>query len=83
MNIFDYGISDWKGRLLETFIVDLNYTIKNNLLGEYRNYCKRISYMNDVDFKSYRKLILSECNSSFDDYKKQNSFKSYWYLERN
>ena len=83
VEIVDYGKSRWDERQLPTFIIDLTYTMKNNILGKRESLCKRIAYMDDSGYESFRKWEMNECETSdYTIYKEKNSFISEWFLEK-
>ena len=62
------------------FIVSLEFRLKNNVLGEYSNYCVYLGIMGDDEFDSWRDPYMDDCEetSKLEKYKKKHRFKSEW-----
>jgi len=79
VEINDYGLSNYRERIIETFITDINFTLKNRVLGEYDPRCARVAIINDKEFDRLREPMLGKCEpGSLDSYKKKLDFQSDW-----
>jgi len=77
--ISDYGLSDFRNRIIESFITDINFTLKNRTLGEYEDFCVRVAILDDKEFEVLREPKMSDCSpGSMDSYKKRLDFQSSW-----
>ena len=75
--ISDYGLSDFRNRIIESFITDINFTLKNRTLGEYEDFCVRVAILDDKEFEVLREPKMSDCSpGSMDSYKKRLDFQS-------
>ena len=82
VEINDYGLSDYRERIIETFITDINFKLKNRVLGEYEDFCARVAILDDKEFNVYREPKLAVCeSSSLDSYKKKLDFQSSWIVQ--
>ena len=80
--INDYGLGNYRDRIIETFITDINFTLKNRVLGEYDPRCARVAIINDKEFDMLREPELAECEpGSLDSYKKKLDFQSDWIVQ--
>ena len=80
--INDYGLGNFRGRMIETFITDINFTLKNRVLGEYDPRCARVAIINDKEFEMLREPELAGCEpGSLDSYKQKLDFQSNWIVE--
>ena len=82
VEINDYGLSNYRNRIIETFITDINFILKNRVLGEYDPRCARVAIINDKEFEMLREPELVECKpGSLDSYKQKLDFQSDWIVE--
>ena len=82
VEINDYGLSNYRNRIIETFITDINFTLKNRVLGEYDPRCARVAIINDKEFEMLREPELAGCEpGSLDSYKKKLDFQSSWIVQ--
>ncbi|MDB9776553.1 peptidoglycan-binding protein [Alphaproteobacteria bacterium] len=86
VSINDFGLSEYKGRKIETFMTDINFKLMNRDLGDYLRICFSIAIINDSEFDRWREPEWALCWSeeldkdlSEDDLKAKykNSFNSY------
>ena len=86
VSINDFGLSEYKGRKIETFMTDINFKLMNRDLGDYLRLCFSIAIINDSEFDRWREPEYASCWSeeldkdlSEDDLKAKykNSFNSY------
>ena len=86
VSINDFGLSEYKGRKIETFMTDINFKLMNRDLGDYSRLCFSIAIINDSEFDRWREPEYALCWSeeldkdlSEDDLKAKykNSFNSY------
>ena len=66
ITINDYGLSDYKGRKIATYITDVNFRLKNNDLGEYESICVRLAIIDDREFNRWREPEASICKTNDD-----------------
>ena len=82
VDINDYGLSNYRDRIIETFITEINFRLKNNDLGEYDNFCIRVAILDDKEFKRFREPMQGNCElNSLRTYKKRLDFQSSWVVE--
>ena len=80
--INDYGLSNYRGRIIEAFVTEINFRLKNNELGEYDNFCIRLAIIDDKEFKRFREPMQDNCElNSLRTYKKRLDFQSSWVVE--
>jgi hypothetical protein len=78
--IYDYGHAVWKGRQLETAFVRVSITLRNRILGEYKDECIIFGRINDAEFSMVRDTIEVGCGleSEISSWKKIRNFESQW-----
>jgi Putative peptidoglycan binding domain len=82
--IYDYGKATWKGRILEGFATRIKVKIKHRSLGEYRESCYVVAYLDDTEFGMSRELLALSCDDAagaFPNWKAANKFASQWNLD--
>ena len=68
VTINDYGLSDYKGRKIATFITDINFRLMNRDLGEYESMCFRLAIIANSEFSRWREPEAAVCKTSDDNY---------------
>ena len=84
VDVVDYGMTIWKGRALEAFVVRSTIKILHRELGERRQICFTAGYINDVEFQMLRSPLFSPCDDGDLDLKKWEAsynFVSKWNVE--
>jgi len=82
VEINDYGLGNYRDRVIETFVTDINFKLKNRMLGEYEDFCVRVAILVDKEFDFFREPKLAVCESnSLDSYKKKLDFQSSWIVQ--
>ena len=82
VEINDYGLSTYRGRTIATFISEINFTLKNRMLGDYEDFCYRLAILDDKEFDVLREPELASCKAnSLDYYKKRLDFQSSWVVQ--
>ena len=82
VEIDDYGLSDYRDRIIETFFTDIKFTLVNRELGEYEDFCTRVAILDDKEFDILREPKLEEClPGSMTNYKSPLDFQSSWIVE--
>jgi hypothetical protein len=77
--IEDYGLVEWKSRVLEAGFVDIRIKMRNRDLGEYQDHCYVLAYILDKEFDIARDPIVAACNiDSVPRYKIAHRFSSKW-----
>jgi hypothetical protein len=78
--IEDYGVVEWKSRILEAGFVNIHIRMRNRDLGEYRNDCFVLGYVLDKEFDLARDPIAVTCNEEdvIARYKAAQRFTSRW-----
>ncbi len=66
VSINDYGLSDYKGRKIATFITDINFRLMNRDLGEYETMCIRLAIIADSEFSRWREPEAAVCKVDDD-----------------
>jgi hypothetical protein len=82
--IEDYGVSNWKGRKLETIAIRVVVRDRNRGLGEYDDTCFLLGGVFDNEFSAFRDPIQEFCEDSADDlaqWKRSRAFESAWIAE--
>ena len=76
----DYGVVEWKGRVLEAGFVESRIRMQNRDLGEYKNACYVFGYVLDKEFDVAREPIVVGCNDhgAIARYKLGQRFSSRW-----
>ena len=83
VEINDYGLGNYRDRVIETFVTDINFKLKNRMLGEYEDFCVRVAILVDKEFDFFREPKLAVCESnSLDSYKKKLDFQSSWIVQQ-
>lgn len=79
----DYGVVTWKGRQLDAALVTERLKLSNRLLGEYKEECFTVGYLDDKEFSIHRNPISTPCedNRSIERYKAANDFSSRWRVD--
>ena len=82
VEIDDYGLSDYRDRIIETFFTDIKFTLVNRELGEYEDFCTRVAILDDKEFDILREPNIEEClPGSMTNYKSRLDFQSSWIVE--
>ena len=81
-DLADYGVSDWKGRSLETVFSRVNIHLRNRIRGDYMDRCYVFGQINDVEFSMYREPIVLPCDDGAElaAWETEHGFKSFWNL---
>jgi tetratricopeptide (TPR) repeat protein/predicted aspartyl protease len=76
----DYGVVEWKGRVLEVGFVESRIKMQNRDLGEYKTSCYVFSYVLDKDFDVARdpKWVGCDEQTTIARYKLGQRFSSRW-----
>ncbi|MBA3516140.1 MAG: hypothetical protein H0T75_00435 [Rhizobiales bacterium] len=80
----DYGLSDWKGRKLETIEVKVFVRDRNRNLGENRETCFALGGIVDSEFAVYRAPVETPCDGGSEyiaKWKDGHRFESLWIAE--
>ncbi|MDB4846902.1 hypothetical protein OAI02_00215 [Candidatus Pseudothioglobus singularis] len=82
VEISDFGLGNFRGRMIETFITDINFRLKNRVLGEYSPSCARVAIIDDLEFDMLREPELESCKEgSMNTYKQKLNFQSTWLVQ--
>jgi hypothetical protein len=77
--IEDYGVVEWKNRVLEAGFVHVQVKMRNWELGEYRNNCYVLAYVLDKEFDIGREPMVAACDAgAIAQYKIAHRFSSRW-----
>lgn len=76
----DYGMANWKNRVLEAGFVRSRFKMKNRALGENDESCFSFGYILDKEFEVARDPIVVPCTDKklIEQYKLGKSFSSRW-----
>lgn len=76
----DYGVAEWKARVLEAGFVDAHLKMQHRQLGEYRDACYTVGYTLDKEFDIARELLATSCSdeATLTRYKQGVRFSSLW-----
>jgi hypothetical protein len=77
----DYGSVQFNGRQLDAVIVDMQLSLANRILGEFRTYCRSVRAVLDDDFDLWRLVELGECGNDGDAWKLSANFESRWIVD--
>jgi hypothetical protein len=58
----DYGVAEWKSRVLEAGFVDAHLKMQHRQLGEYRDACYTVGYTLDKEFDIAREPLVTSCS---------------------
>jgi tetratricopeptide (TPR) repeat protein len=80
-DLLDYGVVEWKSRVLEAGFVAVRFKMKQRALGEYQEKCFSVGYTADHEFDVERDPIAVPCEdeSTLSRYKVAHSFTSKWF----
>jgi hypothetical protein len=82
VEINDYGLGNYRDRVIETFVTDINFKLKNRILGEYEDFCVRVAILVDKEFEMFREPKVATCElSSLYSYKTKLDFQSSWIVQ--
>ena len=82
VEISDFGLGNFRGRMIETFITDINFRLKNRVLGEYSPSCARVAIIDDLEFDMLREPEFKSCKEgSMNTYKQKLNFQSTWLVQ--
>jgi len=76
----DYGMSDFKGRPLETAFAQITIRLKNAILGEYKDACFVFGRIADPEFNMTREPFVAGCSDedAVKLWKSGHKFESRW-----
>ena len=79
----DYGIVEWKGRVLEAGFAEARLRMQNRDRGEYQDNCYVFGYVLDKEFDRARDAVVVKCNEqgAIERYKLGQRFSSRWIAE--
>ena len=82
IEINDFGLGKYRNRLINTFIADINYKLRNIDLGEYSPNCSRVAIIDDLEFSRLREPEIKSCDEgSMNTYKQKIDFQSTWLVK--
>ena len=82
VEINDFGLGKYRSRYIDTFITDINFRLKNRVLGEYSQKCARVAIIDDLEFDMLREPEFESCNEgSMNTYKQKLDFQSNWLVQ--
>ena len=79
----DYGIAEWKGRVLEAGFAEARLRMQHRDRGEYQDNCYVFGYVLDKEFDRARDAVVVKCNeqAAIERYKLGQRFSSRWIAE--
>jgi hypothetical protein len=79
----DYGIVEWKGRVLEAGFAEARLRMQHRDRGEYQDNCYVFGYVLDKEFDRARDAAVVKCNeqAAIERYKLGQRFSSRWIAE--
>ncbi len=80
--LLDYGISEFKGRSLETAFARTTVRMRNRVLGEYKEHCLITGFVSDKEFDMAREPIgvpCDEASRALEAYRQEQRFASRWH----
>jgi hypothetical protein len=79
----DYGIVEWKGRVLEAGFAEARLRVQNRDRGEYQDNCYLFGYVLDKEFDRARDAVVVKCKeqAAIERYKLGQRFSSRWIAE--
>ena len=77
----DYGVVEWKNRVLKAGFVAITFKIKHRMLGEHQQKCFVVGYVADREFEVERDPIAVTCENdgAINGYKQARKFSSKWF----
>jgi hypothetical protein len=77
----DYGVVEWKNRVLEAGFVAITFKMKHRGLGEHQQKCFVVGYVADREFEVERDPIAVPCedDDAIDRYKIARKYSSKWF----
>jgi hypothetical protein len=77
----DYGVVEWKNRVLEAGFVAITFKMKHRGLGEHQQECFVVGYVADREFEVERDPIAVRCedDDAIDRYKIARKYSSKWF----
>ena len=82
VEINDYGFSVYRDRVIEAFMTDISFKLKNRTLGEYEDFCVRTAILVDKEFDMLREPEYRKCElGSMNSYKQKLDFQSNWVVQ--
>jgi hypothetical protein len=77
----DYGVVEWKNRVLEAGFEAITFKMKHRLLGEHQPTCFIFGHIVDREFEIERDPIIVPCDKSdrVERYKSAHNFSSKWF----
>ena len=77
----DYGVVEWKNRVLEAGFVAITFKMKHRGLGEHQQKCFVVGYVADREFEVERDPIAVTCedDGAIDRYKIARKYSSKWF----
>jgi tetratricopeptide (TPR) repeat protein len=77
----DYGVVEWKNRVLEAGFASITFKMKHRLLGEHQQTCFIFGHIVDREFEVERDPVMVSCDRSdkIERYKLARSFSSKWF----
>jgi hypothetical protein len=76
-DLLDYGVVEWKNRVLEAGFIAIRLKTKNRALGEYHKKCFSVGYTADREFNVER--LPCGDGEAVSRYKLAHSFSSKWF----
>ncbi len=78
----DYGVAEWKTRVLEAAFVAITFKMKHRGLGEHQQKCFVVGYLADREFEVSRDYIEAPCedDSAINRYKIARKYSSKWFV---
>jgi hypothetical protein len=82
-DLVDYGLSDFKGRSLQTAFSRVAIRLRNRILGEYKDACYILGRINDHEFRVHREPFEAPCDDvgALGRWKRAHGFRSQWLVE--
>jgi hypothetical protein len=79
----DYGVVEWKNRVLEAGFVAITFKMKHRGLGEHQQTCWVVGYVADREFEVARDPIAAPCedDGAIDRYKIARKYSSKWFVK--
>jgi hypothetical protein len=77
----DFGTSSFKSRALDTIFARITLHLKNQMLGEYKDFCFIFGRINDTEFSISREPAFAECDdeATISTWQNGHQFKSEWF----
>ena len=82
-DVLDYGVADFKGRMLDSAFARMNFHLRNAILGQYEDACFVFVRMIDQKFHMAREPTIARCEDTdtVKLWRTDHKFESRWIVD--